>query len=346
MNTRTQGSPPIRLAAILAIATVALAPSQANAQLAVTSAGTADGFSLTTFATMPQNGIYGAWGSAILANGSVVVNGYNVSNLGQTVNYVFNDVDGQSPATALHTSVWNDGSYASALAQLGSTVYGTHYGDNTTRIVNADGSEGNIISNVGRGGLGSDAARDSLLVATNAGIEEINLANSNPDTNHRVVASWPGTQVDGVTVSPDGQTVYAEVNGHILGYTISTGALVFDSGGLNAPDGVGVIASGSLKGDLIVNGNNGTVTLIDPTTDAQTIIASGGSRGDYVGFDTSNGTLFLSQSDRLDRLTLQGGTIGGGGSSGGGGATVPEPASTALLAVGLGGLLLRRRRRA
>lgn len=324
-------------AATVATLLVIAAPSAAFAGMTLNAAGAADGFTLSTFASnLVASGPYGAWGSATLANGNIVMNGYSSS--GPTVNYVWTDTNGQTPSTALSVNSWNDGNYASALARLGNTVYGTEYGYNVTRVVNSDGSEGSIISNVGRGGIGADAARNSLLVAADAGIVEIDLSNPNPATNYRVVTS---AYADGVTVSKDGQTVYGEVGGHIIGYNIASGAQTYDSGYLGVPDGVGVILSGSLAGDLIVNANDGTLSLLNPTTLADTLIGSGGSRGDYVGFDSSNGTLFLSQGDSLLRLSLSGGSIGGGG-----GSSVPEPSTWAMMLLGFIGLGFAARRQA
>ncbi len=246
-------------------------------------------------------------------------------------------MDGQSYLTPLAKNLWNDGGYASALATLNSVTYGTHYSDNTVRIVNLNGSEGAIVANVGRGGLSADQARGTLLAATNLGLVEINPANPNPATNYRVVGG--SGNIDGVTVSPDGSIAYVEDGGHILGLRISDGFQLYDSGFLGTPDGVGVITSGALTGKLIVNFNDGTLHMLDPTAMTNTVIANGGSRGDYVGFDP-NGTLFVSQSDRLLRLSLSNGTIGGGGNG------VPEPATWAMMIVGMGGIgcSLRRRR--
>lgn len=330
----------LTLAAIGAVCALAL--PQAASALNITAQGTALGFSLSTFATLPSNGAYGAWGSATLSNGKIVVNGYN--NSGQTVNYVFNDMDGQNPGTALSIRSWNDGGYASALARVGTTVYGTHYSDNTVRVVNLDGSEGAVVSNVGRGGLDGNAARNSLLAATDLGLVEIDLSNPNPATNFRYVGGFGGGSIDGVTVSPDGTKAFVEQFGGVYGYDIATGANFFTNFSVPAPDGIGFIRSGALAGQLIINSNFGEVDLLDPVTGLRTIIANGGSRGDYVGFDLNNGTLFLSQSDSLVRLTLARGDIGGGTPAPG----VPEPAAWALMIGGfaLSGAALRRRRQA
>lgn len=335
MNRKT-----LWLAAVAASCAIAL-PQAASAGLAINAAGAADGFSLSLFTTMPQSGPYGAWGSAVLSNGNVVVNGYAGPGSGSFVNRVFTDVDGHAYTDALSTKAWNDFDYASALTRLGSTVYGTEHGSNTVRVVNLDGSQGAIISNVGRGGIDADAARNSLLAATDLGIVEIDLSNPDPATNFRYVGGCGGTCVDGVTVSTDGQTVYGEQGGHILGFNIATATQVYDSGFLGDPDGVGVIRGGALAGQLILNNNNGTVSLLNTLTNTVTTIAEGGSRGDFVGFDPTNGTVFLSQSDSLLRLSLSTGTIGGGG---GGGA--PEPATwvMAILGFGMAGGALRRRR--
>ena len=68
---------------------------------------------------------------------------------------------------------------------------------------------------------------------------------------------------DGVSVSPDGKTVYSE-QGSINGYTIApNGAQVFNSGAqFPSPDGTGVISGGTFNGDIIVNDNSGGIYLL------------------------------------------------------------------------------------
>ena len=91
-------------------------------------------------------------------------------------------------------------------------------------------------------------------------------------------------------------------------------------------------------GDLIVYDDGGVLDLLNPTLNTETMIASGDSRGDYVGFYPSNGTLFPSQGDSVLRLTFAGGTIGGGNQA-------PELASCTVIALGLclAGMVTRRR---
>ena len=96
----------------------------------------------------------------------------------------------------------------------------------------------------------------------------------------------------------------------------------------------------------MINNNDGTVALLDPTKadGAQgqyATIASGGTRGDFASADTSNGTLFLSETNAVYRLSCSGCSIGSEPSS------TPEPASLSLFGSGLMavGWMLRRRRK-
>ena len=100
-----------------------------------------------------------------------------------------------------------------------------------------------------------------------------------------------------MTVSPDGKTVYAELNGNIYAYDIASGTLY-------------------------------------------TVIATGGARGDFVGPDLTNGTLFLASADAEERLGIAGGCIGAACTT-----SVPEPASLAFFVGGIAGLAALSRRR-
>jgi len=88
------------------------------------------------------------------------------------------------------------------------------------------------------------------------------------------------------------------------------------------------------------------VVLLDPTKAVSDplrsiVIATGGTRGDFVSPDTTNGTLFLSQNEQVARLSC-----GPGCSIGAPPVLTPEPATSALIGGGLFALLLMRRRSA
>ena len=118
---------------------------------------------------------------------------------------------------------------------------------------------------------------------------------------------------------PDLEHLYIALDGYgVQGYSMSTGLKVFDSGqlpsGTNDADGI-AIGSGDLRNELFVNTNQGTIVEVSITSPStHTVIASGGSRGDFATVDPNNGTFLLSQTDRVVRLIpaawerLQGGS--------------------------------------
>jgi hypothetical protein len=318
---------------------VALA-QPARADLVLNAAGVADGFSVTNFATgLPSSGPsfgFGPFGLAVTNNGS---GGSNVivSDYANSTGYVFNNSDGQTPGTALSTFFSNSGTQG--YATLNGVAYGTqsgHFGSfsstGTFTPLSIAGLPGPYL------GMAGDNQTGEIIATSGAGLIAIN-----PTTNsYRVINS--GGNGDGVSVSPDGKTAYVEQGGHIVGYDVQTGAVVFNVVVPNGPDGTGVIASGnSLNGDIIVNTNSGDVYLIDPVANTVTLIGSNnssGQRGDYTAPDYTTGTLLLDYSTEIERLSC-----GAGCGIGSGPPPVPEPSTLALLGTALLGLFAAFRRR-
>ena len=305
----------------LAIGVIALSAASAQASLVLTSAGVNDGFSLSTFASgfSSTGAAVGPLGIAVNSAGNVIVN-----SAGDGRNYVFSNSNGQTPATAL--SSVGGANYPAAYATANGSVWGST-GFNSGQLIrlNNDGTTAatfNIPVNLG---LWTNPVNGHLLGAGSSGIVDIDVSNPSSPT-FRVVTSAGS---DGVTVSPNGQVVYTNA---VAGYNISNGALVYGPHGISGADGMGIITGSALDGDIVVNTNFGELWLLDPSNPLSAVlIASGGSRGDYTAPD-GLGNLFLTQTDSILRLSIQGGTIGGGPGA------VPEPSTWAMMILGFTGI--------
>jgi hypothetical protein len=293
--------------------------SPANATLTLTAQGILDGFNLATFATTnPGNTgcCAGPFGIGVNSAGNVVV------GTGSGPLYVFKDVNGQTPGTALFTQSTN--TFVGAYTSSGGTVYGAVDGGNYVSF-NLDGTVANanafpLLAGKAYLGMWTNPVNGHIISNSTMGLVDINPTNG----SFKVITSSTG---DGVSVSPDGKTAYSE-QGAINGYDIATGTNVFSAGGFPSPDGTGVISGGKFNGDIIVNNNNGEIDLLDPITKISTAIATGGTRGDYTQVDPTNGTLFLDYSDIVARLSCPNCTF----------STVPEPSTWAMMLLGFAGL--------
>ena len=296
--------------------------------LTLTAAGIADNFTLSTYATGVGGSNYSFLAAAPLGNPNVGTLAVIDNSHGLLRSYA--DVNGQT-----YGSVLNSVSFTSAIniADAGGVTYATQLGvsgglfavSNSLGLtpVTVTGGFTPFYGFAGNGVTGHLEAYGTGSAGT--GIYDINPLTG---ANALIVA---GSGFDGVSVSSDGTTVYVENNGNtILGYNIATHALLFSHSSTHSPDGTGVISGGAFNGYVISNNNDGTVSLIDPTGATETIIASGGTRGDFTSPDANDGSLLLSEYDFSYRLGAQGGSFTG---------PVPEPNSLTMLGIGAVSLL-------
>lgn len=317
------------LQGILAVALPALATAD-PLPLTLTSAGIADGFTLSTFVTLdPGNGYdLGPFGVAVASNGNVIVGnnpGANTDFFSQGTRYAFADVDGQTIASALN-AVTPGGVLHQAYASAGGEAYGAV----NRQLVefNPDGTVNHVLTGVTTLmdlGMWGDPVNGHIIASTDAGLIDIDPLANGGAGSFRVINSQAGGS--SLTVSPDGLTAYIG-GGSIIAVNIATGLETYVAA---VPYGLGIgtiYSSNHLNGDVVVDTYVNGLDLVDPTTGTVTLIATGGTFGAYVAEDPTNGSLFLDQSDGVDRLNW---TTG---------ATVPEPSTLGLLgcafAMGLG----------
>lgn len=309
---------------MIVLAGLALA-SQASAQMTLTPAGIARNFQLTTFVSgVPSTGPggLGPVGLDYQTDGTVLVTTYTDNLIRRYAN-----VDNQTQANGTLLN-YPGTEFAHDIAHVGSTMYISHYASQSIEQLNPDGSVNHVVvSGIGNArSMEVNPVNGHLFVSTVQGIRDVD-----PVTG--TFSLLNSVEVDGMAISPDGSIIYGSVlsngpGGHIVGYSTTTGLQLFDSGfvGGGGADGV-VLGFGPFAGNIYVNTVIGQLFEVNLTTLNQTLIASGGSRGDFATFDPSgSGDMLITQTDSV--LRLHG---------------IPAPSAGAVLA--LGGLLASRRRR-
>jgi hypothetical protein len=318
-----------------ALSAVAAMPQAHAGILSLTPEGVADGFTLSQFAylnTGYENGFsFGPFGVAYAGSGKVIVSNYPNNTM-----YSFNDIDGQTAASALN-AIGGGGTSTTGMASLGNVAYGANVGGGGFAAFNSDGTVNHALTDVAASpylGMAGDPARHSIIATSGSGLIEIDPAANGGLGSYRVIANVFG---DGVSVSADGKTAFLEDGEQIVGFDIATGATVLTSPFIDGLDGTGVVSGGAFDGDIVANSNDGFVDLYDPNTNGLTTIASGGSRGDYAMNDPSTGTLFLDYSEGVYRLSC-GNDCSIGGSGPPGGPSTPELSTWVMMSFGFAGM--------
>ncbi len=312
------------------VASIVCSQAASQGAFVLTAAGTSRGLGLSTFATeFPSNNNVGPLGVAYPTSGGVLVSDY----LGNVRLFATN-ADNQLASAAPISQNYGFAN-AVAMSQVGGSIYMTQQSLGRVVQINNNGTLNQLI--VGGLSLVTGLVANPLtgtLFASVIGTSQIVEIDPIAKTVLRTLAN---SFADGLSISANGSIVYgANSNtGHLLGWRTSDGLQVFDSGFISGGIDGTAFGAGPLLGNVYVNNNNGTLVEVNLTSLVQTVIGTGGSRGDFVSVDPTNNSLLITQTDRILRIT---GPFQGNPPPN----SVPAPPAFALFAIG--GVLMAAKR--
>jgi len=321
------------LTSLVTLAAIVALPIAASGDpLTLTAAGTSAGFTLTTVATgFPNFSTVGPTGMAFPNSGGILVSDYN-GNMYRLPTDTDNQVVGAATVTGYNFPL-------GLVKTSNGNIYLARQNSNDVIRVNDNGG---FISTLATGitqaaGIVVSPTTGHLFVSELGGGGKI--VDIDPATG--LVTNFVSVNdPDGLSISADGKTLYAAVRGSSLleGFDTTTKNVVFS---VSVPNiDCTALGTGTLSGKIFANLTNGTVDEIDLLTHSITVIANGGSRGDFVSVDPNNNTLLLTQTDRIMRLAAP-----TGGGFGGEVAPLPPVVWTALPLLVTAGISLRHKRK-
>jgi hypothetical protein len=284
--------------------------------LSLTPADQAAGYTLSTFATgfPSRSDGAGPLGIAFNPGGGVLV-----SDTPGNVRLLPTDTDGQNAGTVPPVAGAFYGlDHAEGLARTGNSTYLMMGELNQVAQINGDGTINHIVGTLpNANGVTVNQLNGHLFIS---GFDS-QIFDVDPVAG--TITPFLNVAADGLTFDASKGVLYAVLysaagpGNRVQGFDINTKDVVFDSGAIaGGPDGIAQ-GAGTLTGNLFVNTNGGTVVEVNLSSLAQTVIASGGSRGDHLIVDPTDNTLLVTQTDRIMRLTAPGG-----------GGFAPPPGST------------------
>ena len=329
----SQRSSAARLSAGLIVLAIAAAASPAGSQMRLVP-GSPHVFTLTTYASaFPSTLTVGPLGVAFVPGATQDDNFVLVTDYFTSAIYRFpSHADGQTvgdPGVVLNTTNGPGDGNAHEFAQLlfGGTwkYYLTQVNHGTVIEVDGTGTPvpgGPIATIPGACGIAPfplEIARAGfsghLFVTDYLGG---NVWNVDPVTRTTTLFKFVGGAPDGLSFSQDGNTLYVADNGNglVKVVDVASGSITTPFPPIAGPDGV-ASGRGTLSGYIYVNYNNGDVWEFGepggPYAGDNHMIATAGSRGDFIATDTNvfcaGGfpSMLLTQTDSLVRLCSAGG---------------------------------------
>ena len=268
--------------------------NNAGAVAVLTPYAVTQGYRLSTFVDQIPNNVAGPIGILPISGLNIMISGFASGEV-----RVFKDIDNQHWTNSISSAGGYGANGPAGLTEVNGKYYLAKQAGSQVVQINADGSLNQVLYNgpVNATGLIPSSTAGHLLISNGYSILDLNIAT-------QVLTTFVNQPTDGIVLSPDGQTVYGAIGGHILGFNMTTKAQVFDSGVISGwPDGVS-IGAGTLSGNLFVNTNLGQLIQVNIANPAvQNILVTGGSRGDFVASDLNNGSMLFTQTDSVLRLT-------------------------------------------